>query len=100
MIVSVLKTRAKSPEAAQEVCRLFYQSLGLHQEPGWLRGSCMTSLQDPREIFIHEHWSDLAAWESWQQSPADRFLRKEAEPYLETPWVIELYQGPYVAAVK
>lgn len=100
MIVSVLKAQAKSPEAAQQVCRLFYQSLELHYEPGWLRGSCMTDIKDRRDVFIHEHWSNLAAWEAWQNSPADRFLREEAAPFLDTPWETSLYEGPYVMSPK
>lgn len=100
MIGSVLKARAKTPKDAREVCRLFYQSLGLHQEPGWLRGSCMTGVDDRRQVFIHEYWSGLPAWQAWQNSPADRFLRERAAPFLDTPWESNLYEGEYVAAPK
>ena len=100
MIVSVLTAQATSPEAAQQVCRIFYESLELHREPGWLRSSCMTRIDDPRGIFVHEHWSNRAAWEAWQGSAADRFLRAEAAPFLDTPWETSLYEGGYVAAAK
>ena len=74
MIVTVYKARAKSADAAGVICEVFYRSLGLHQEPGWLRGTCMTNMNDPQEVFIHEHWSNEAAWEHWKQSPADHYL--------------------------
>lgn len=100
MIVSVLMAHAKSPEAARQVCRIFYQSLDLHREPGWLRGSCMTDINDRSEIFIHEHWGSLASWQSWLDSPADRFLREQAAPFLDSPWEVHLYEGGYVAAPR
>ncbi|MGH2459846.1 MAG: putative quinol monooxygenase [Chloroflexota bacterium] len=100
MIGSILEARAKSTDDALEICRLFYQSLQLHQEPGWLRGSCMTGLDDPRQVLIHEYWSSRAAWDAWQNSTADRFLRERSTPLLDTPWEAHLYEGAYVAAPK
>lgn len=92
MIVTTYKARAKSVNDARTICDTFYRSLELHQEAGWLRGTCMTNVSDPQEVFIHEHWSNPAAWEHWKQSPADHFFHQKADPLLEGPWEIDVYQ--------
>jgi quinol monooxygenase YgiN len=92
MFISILHGRARSPDAAREICRRFYQSLELHQEPGWIAGGCAINVADPREVYIHEHWSNRAAWEAWRASLAERFLREQAEPLLESELELALYQ--------
>lgn len=92
MVVTVYRARARSVEDARRICEYFYRSLELHQEPGWLRGTCMWSVNDPRIVFIHEHWSNLAAYDAWRHSRADQYLHEQADPLLETPWEIDIYQ--------
>lgn len=92
MIVSILKARARSPEAAKQICRVFTQALALHQEPGWLRGYCMTNVNDPAEVFMLEEWGTQTALEAWRKSPSSSHLRDQSAPYIETELIETEYQ--------
>jgi len=93
MIISLLKSRARSPEDAQHVCRLFYQSFALHHAPGWLQGDCLTNIYDRAEVLIMEHWGARSALEAWRQSSARNNLRDQTAPYLEREWVESEYEN-------
>lgn len=93
MIISLLKSRARSPEDAQHVCRLFYQSFALHHEPGWLHGDCLTNSNDRAEVLIVEQWGTRSALEGWRQSSARNNVRDQAAPYLQKEWVESEYEN-------
>ena len=92
MIVLTLKARARSPEAARQICRIFSQSLTLHQEPGWLRGSCMMNVNDPAEVLILQEWGTRAALEAWRNSTSRGVVHDQSAPYIETEFVETEYQ--------
>jgi quinol monooxygenase YgiN len=91
MIVSVLKMRAKSPEAAREICRIFSEWRSLSIEAGWLRCSCLTNVKDRQEVYVHEHWGNLAAWEAWERSASRQALFRQLAPLLEGPVELDIY---------
>jgi len=92
MIVSILKARSQSPEAAKQICGIFSQSVAIRQEPGWLRGNCMTNVHDPSEVLIVEEWGTQAALDAWRHSPSASALRDQSAPYLATEFVESVYQ--------
>lgn len=69
MYVVTLRVRAKSPEAAQEICRRFSHLLQLHQEPAFAGGFCAISVADPCQVQIEERWGTRSALAHWRQSP-------------------------------
>ena len=68
MHVYCLRSRARSPEAAQEVCRAFGHVLALHQEAGFAYGACMINVDDPCDLLVLTRWSNQAAAEHWYSS--------------------------------
>lgn len=77
--------RARSAEDAQQICAIFgrLSSSQLAREPGYRRGECAVDLNEPRQVFIHEHWGSLPATQSWLASGAHRTAIEQAKQYLE-----------------
>lgn len=75
--------RARSPEDAQRICRMFGHLHALLVEPGYRRGECAVSTEDPSVVFIHEHWANLASWQAWEPSKANQDFVSQAETLLD-----------------
>lgn len=92
MYVSAFQTRAKSPEAVEEICRVFHETLRLVQAPGWIRGACTTKIGAPCEVVIYELWGNLAGFQFWEKSEGRRQLIEQTKPWIESPWRMDLFQ--------
>lgn len=91
MYISAFRTRAKSSEAVEEICRVFHETLRLTQAPGWIRGACSTKVGEPCEVVIYELWGTLADFQFWEKSEARRQLVDQTQPFIESPWRMELF---------
>lgn len=83
MFIYTYLGRARSAEDARRICRLFGHLLALLREPGYRRGECSISTEDPTMVFIHEHWANLASWQAWEASKANQDFISQAEALLE-----------------
>ncbi|HEX5416675.1 MAG TPA: antibiotic biosynthesis monooxygenase family protein [Chloroflexota bacterium] len=81
--IYTFSARAKSPDEAQRVCEIFGHLLSLIHEPGYRRGACTVSADDPRQIFIVEQWGSGAALRAWLDSEGHRKAIEQAAEYLE-----------------
>ena len=87
MYIYQIVGRAKTPEDAKQLCRLFGYSLSrLVHEPGYAQGFCAISPDDQVSILIQEQWYNLAGLQSWQNSEAYRQLRQEMHLLIEGVW--------------
>jgi heme-degrading monooxygenase HmoA len=91
MILVLVTLRARSPQAAHEMCRISRQSFEMYQEPGWLGGRCVICTRDPRKVLIIGEWGSRSAWEAWQASPARVRVEQEAAPLRVGSTQIEVY---------
>ncbi len=92
MHVYCLRSRARSPEAAREVCRAFGHVIALHQEAGFAYGACMINVDDPDDVLVLTRWSNLAAAEHWYRS--DRYSQAitQVQPFLVALPTIEMFE--------
>ena len=85
MYLFLYRVRAKSPDVAPDICRVFDHALSLFQEPGWLGGSCVVNLDDPCDVLIYEKWGSLAEMRAWLDSSARQQAHRDLEPYTDGP---------------
>jgi len=92
MYVSTFRMRARSPEAAAEICQYFRRALPMKLEPGYLRGDCTVNTADHCDVFIAEVWGSVEAWQAWDVSDA----RRQLTTHLEALVVGNVDQSLYV----
>ncbi|MGH2460280.1 MAG: putative quinol monooxygenase [Chloroflexota bacterium] len=85
MYLYFYRVRARSVGDVPNICRVFDHTLNLFQEPGWLGGSCVVSVDDPRDVLIYEQWGSLAGLSAWLTSAARQVAHRAIDPYLEGP---------------
>lgn len=82
MILFLFHMRVISPDVVEQVCQVYYHTLRLFQEPGWLGGGCVVNIADPRDVLIYERWGDLTALRAWLRSAARREAHAQAAPFI------------------
>ena len=92
MMVVIAKVRARSPQAAQDMCRIMRHAFELYQAPGWLRGRCVASTSDSEQVVLIEEWGSRAAFEAWWNSPARAMYDQAGAPLLVGPYQLEVYE--------
>lgn len=92
MYFATYTSRAKSPEDAEQICRLFRHSLNLRQEPGFTQAYCTVDVDDPRAVFVVELWGNLPSLRAWVDSAAHRQLLQQITPLIEGPVETILYE--------
>ncbi len=92
MFVYVYTARAKSPEAAQTVCRIFNHNLSLLQQPGFLRGDCAVRVEDPCQMIGLQYWGSREAMRFALGTETHRHMLEQMAPYLEGPPEATLYE--------
>src|SRR5262249_27003662 len=92
MIVVIAKVRARSPQAAQELCRIMRHAFELYQAPGWLRGRCVASTSDPEQVVLIEEWGSRVAFEAWWNSSARAKYDQQGAHLLVGTFQLEVYE--------
>jgi quinol monooxygenase YgiN len=82
MHVFFFRVRAKTPDAADDICRVFRHTLSLFLEPGLQLGRCVVNLTDPRDVLIFEEWGNKAALQAWLTSKARQEAHQQLAPYI------------------
>lgn len=92
MYIYQIVGRAKSPEDAKQLCRLFGYSLSrLVHEPGYAQGFCAINPEDQVSVLIQEQWYNQAGLQAWQRSEAYQRLHRSMHPLLEGVWETKGY---------
>ncbi len=79
------RVRAVSPQSVQRICEIFFHTLTLFQEPGWLGGACVVNLSDACDVMIYERWGNLASLRALLESDARRQAHRALEPFVAGP---------------
>jgi quinol monooxygenase YgiN len=92
MIVVIVKMRATSPQAVQEICRVHSQSFEWYQEPGWLGGRCVANTSDPLQVLGIEEWGSRPAFDAWYNSPSRVRYDRQCAPLKVGDIQVEVYE--------
>jgi quinol monooxygenase YgiN len=87
-----VKVRARAPEDADHICRIFRHTLQLTQEPGYARGLCSVDVEDNCSVLIEEEWGSMAALRAWLNSASCQQLLQQITPLIEGPVEMSIYE--------
>ena len=58
---------------------------GALQQPGYISGETLTSVEQPQTLMVISSWQDMESWQNWKANNTRTTLDKMLETYQEGP---------------
>jgi antibiotic biosynthesis monooxygenase (ABM) superfamily enzyme len=83
MTVKIITERSVKPERQGELTLLLRQlRIRAIQQPGYISGETLFSVDNPGTEFVISTWNSLADWRTWESHPDRLEILKKIEPLL------------------
>jgi antibiotic biosynthesis monooxygenase (ABM) superfamily enzyme len=83
MTVKIITERSVKPERQGELALLLRQlRICAIQQPGYISGETLFSVDKPGTQFVISTWNSLAEWRAWESHPDRLGILKKIEPLL------------------
>ena len=56
---------------------------GAMQQPGYISGETLSSIEQPQTLMVISSWQDLESWHNWSENDTRKTLEKMLETYQE-----------------
>ncbi len=91
-MIKVFMERVIKGKNVTEIVRLLRQlRVKAMQQPGYISGETLHAVDDPNVHLVISSWENLAACETWYQSPERQQLQAELDRYLEVPTKMRIF---------
>jgi heme-degrading monooxygenase HmoA len=91
-MVKVLVERKIAGKNVGEIVRLLRQlRVQAMQQPGYISGETLHSVDDPNFYLVISTWESLAQWQDWHKNPLRQKLAAEIDSYLESPTRLRVF---------
>jgi len=94
MAIKIMIRRTVSSEKAQILAPLMkkLRALALEQ-PGYISGETLRSLDQPGTYLVLSTWKDLASWNAWLQSPERSEIQAQIDALTGVPTHYEVFSN-------
>jgi len=91
-MVKVLVERKIAGKKVGEIVRLLRQ-LRVHamQQPGYISGETLHSVDDPNFYLVISTWESMEQWQNWFNNPLRQKLATEIDDSLESPTRLRVF---------
>jgi heme-degrading monooxygenase HmoA len=70
---------------------------GALQQPGYISGETLSTLEDPQTLVVIGSWQDMESWIAWKENDTRKTLERMLETYQETSTeYLELTLGAFI----
>ncbi len=91
-MVKVLLERNIRGKQVKDIVRLMRSLRVLAmQQPGYISGETLHSVEDPNHYLVISTWESLEHWQAWLNSPERRKIQTEMDSYLESPTAYRIF---------
>ncbi len=91
-MVKVLLERNIRGKQVKDIVRLMRSLRVLAmQQPGYISGETLHSVEDPNHYLVISTWESLEHWQAWLNSPERRKIQGEMDSYLESPTAYRIF---------
>jgi heme-degrading monooxygenase HmoA len=93
-MVKVLVERKIAGKNVGEIVRLLRQlRVKAMQQPGYISGETLHSVDDPNFYLVISTWETLTQWQDWHHNPMRRQLAAEIDAHLESPTRLRVFSS-------
>ncbi len=90
-MVKVIMERNIRGKNVPEIVRLLRQMrVKAMQQPGYISGETLHSVDNPNFYVVISSWESLSHWKAWFDSPERKTLSEEIDKLLESPTRVEV----------
>jgi heme oxygenase (mycobilin-producing) len=91
-MVKVLVERKIAGKNVGEIVRLLRQlRVQAMQQPGYISGETLHSVDDPNFYLVISSWESLEQWQGWFKNPLRQKLAGEIDSHLEAPTRLRVF---------
>ncbi|HEX9884709.1 MAG TPA: antibiotic biosynthesis monooxygenase family protein [Desulfobaccales bacterium] len=91
-MVKVLVERKIAGKKVGEIVRLLRQlRVQAMQQPGYISGETLHSMDDPNFYLVISTWESLEQWQNWFKNPLRQKLATEIDDSLESPTRLRVF---------
>ncbi len=91
-MVKVLLERNIRGQQVKDIVRLMRSLRVLAmQQPGYISGETLHSVEDPNRYLVISTWESLEHWQAWLNSPERRKIQTEMDSYLDSPTAYRVF---------
>ncbi len=91
-MVKVLVERKIAGKNVGEIVRLLRQlRVQAMQQPGYISGETLHSVDDPNFYLVISTWESLGQWQDWYKNPLRQKLAAEIDSFLESPTRLRVF---------
>ena len=91
-MVKVLVERKIAGKNVGEIVRLLRQlRVKAMQQPGYISGETLHSVDDPNFYLVISTWESLTQWQAWHHHPLRQELAAEIDAHLESPTRLRVF---------
>jgi len=91
-MVKVLLERTIKGKHVDKIVRLLRQIRVLAmQQPGYISGETLHSVDDPNYYLVISTWESLDHWQAWFHNQERIKLQSEIDSYLESPTMMRIF---------
>jgi heme oxygenase (mycobilin-producing) len=91
-MVKVLLERTIKGKDVGNIVRLLRQiRVMAMQQPGYISGETLHSVDDPNHYLVVSTWESLEHWQAWFNNKERKKLQAEIDEYLESPTIMRLF---------
>jgi heme-degrading monooxygenase HmoA len=91
-MVKVLVERKIAGKNVGEIVRLLRQlRVQAMQQPGYISGETLHSVDDPNFYLVISTWESMEQWQNWFKNPLRQKLATEIDAFLESPTRLRVF---------
>jgi heme-degrading monooxygenase HmoA len=91
-MVKVVVERKIAGKNVREIVRLLRQlRVQAMQQPGYISGETLHSVDDPNLYLVISTWESLEQWQAWHHNPLRQKLAAEIDAHLESPTRLRVF---------